>query len=66
MNKSSEQTRYGMSQDWQTRKSTLLEQAEYLFESGQYSDCEFIVGGNDGGEQEVGTFSPNFLSTYLT
>jgi len=63
MNKSSEQS-HGVSQYWQTTKSTLLERANYLFETSQHADCEFLVGGTDGSEQEVDTFSPNFLKAF--
>lgn len=50
-------------EDWHSSKSTTLERAKYLLETGLYADCEFLVGGSDGSDQEV------YLSTsfnYLT
>ncbi len=39
--------------DWQSCKFTkLLEKANHFLETGLYSDCEFLVGDNEG-DQEV-------------
>ncbi len=51
------QKRDSEDQDWQSSKSSTLERAEYLLETGLYADCEFFVGGdNDGTEKEVVSF----------
>jgi len=44
-----------MSQDWQIGKTTVVERAKHLLNSGLYADCEFLVGAN-GSEQEVSHF----------
>ena len=40
-------------EDWHSSKFTTLERAKYLLETGLYADCEFLVGGSDGSDQEV-------------
>lgn len=42
----------GMNQDWQTGKSTVVERAKHLLDSGLCVDCQFLVGAN-GSDQEV-------------
>ncbi|KOC67580.1 BTB/POZ domain-containing protein 6-A [Habropoda laboriosa] len=34
----------GLPCDWQIKKQKLLERSQYLLETGQWSDCKFIVG----------------------
>ncbi|XP_076221047.1 BTB/POZ domain-containing protein 2-like isoform X2 [Nomia melanderi] len=34
----------GLPCDWQINKKNISERGQYLFETGQWSDCEFIVG----------------------
>lgn len=37
--------------DWQVDKKSNSERAKYLFETGLYCDCEFLVGNEE--EKEV-------------
>ncbi len=39
--------------DWQTSKSSVVERTKHLLKTGLYADCEFLVGGDDGSDQEV-------------
>ena len=41
-----------MSQDWQIGKTSVVERARHLLNSGLHADCEFLVGAN-GSDQEV-------------
>ena len=36
-----------ISEDWQIAKVTNAERARHMLETSLYSDCEFLVGGND-------------------
>ncbi len=35
---------YGTPYDWQVTKTTIRERGQQLLETGQWSDCKFIVG----------------------
>ena len=39
-----QKSQFAIMTDWQITKKTLNERCLFLFESGQWHDCEFIVG----------------------
>lgn len=44
INSNSSHDMYHAPYDWQITKTTLRERGQHLLESGQWSDCKFIVG----------------------